>query len=96
MYYDQILRVFLCIPSSAVDAAAVNPNGTKTLVANGLITLFISSNPVHSNRPKGPPDSIILGNCVFDNLISVDVYLAKALQRFAIVYYLIIVHEEVY
>ena len=27
--------IFLCIPASAVDAAAVNPNGIKTLSANG-------------------------------------------------------------
>ena len=39
---DQILRLFLCIPASATDAAAVNPNGIKTLLANGLIinTIF--------------------------------------------------------
>ena len=24
-------KIFLCIPASAVDAAAVNPNGIKTL-----------------------------------------------------------------
>ena len=32
---------FLGIPSSAADAAAVNPNGIKVLLANGLITFFI-------------------------------------------------------
>ena len=26
---------FLCIPVSAADAVAVNPNGIKTLLANG-------------------------------------------------------------
>ena len=26
---------FLCIPPSAADGGAVNPNGTKTLLANG-------------------------------------------------------------
>ena len=31
---------FLCIPASAADAAAVNPKGIKTLLANGLITFF--------------------------------------------------------
>ena len=39
-------KIFLCIPASATDAAAVNPHGTKTLLANGLITLFIKDNPV--------------------------------------------------
>ena len=29
-------KIFLCIPASAADAAAVNPKGIKTLLANGL------------------------------------------------------------
>ena len=33
------------IPASAADAAAVNPRGIKTLLANGLITFFINGNP---------------------------------------------------
>ena len=49
LQFDQILRFFLCVLASAADAAAVSPNGTKTLVANGLITLFINGNPVLSN-----------------------------------------------
>ena len=70
-YYErmkkyQILRLFLCIPASAADAAAVNPNGIKTLLANGLITFFIKGNPVFSNGPsnlpRNPPDCIILDN----------------------------------
>ena len=40
-----ILIFFLCIPASAVDAAAVNTKGIKTLLANGLITFFINGNP---------------------------------------------------
>ena len=28
-------KIFLCIPASAVDVAAVNPNGIKTLLDNG-------------------------------------------------------------
>ena len=28
---------FVCIPASAADVAAVNPEGIKTLLANGLI-----------------------------------------------------------
>ena len=38
-------KIFLCIYASAADAVAVNPNGIKTLLANGLITLFINGNP---------------------------------------------------
>ena len=46
---------FLCIPASAVDAAAVDPKGIKTLLANGLITFFINGNGPN-NLPKNPPD----------------------------------------
>ena len=59
-------KIFLCIPASAADAAAVNPKGTKTLLANGLITLFIRGNPVFSHGskslPRNPPDCIIFDN----------------------------------
>ena len=84
---DQILRFLLCIPASAADAAAVNPKGIKTLLANGLIIFFINGNPVFSNGPsnlpRNPPDCTILDNWVFDKLISVDDLLAKALRRFS-------------
>ena len=33
--------IFLCIPASAAAAAAVNPKGINTLLANGLITFLI-------------------------------------------------------
>ena len=39
---NQILKFFLCIPAYAADAPAVNPKGVKTLLANGLITFFLS------------------------------------------------------
>ena len=46
-------KIFLCIPVSAADATAVNPNGIKTLLANGLIHFFIiNSNPAFSNKPS--------------------------------------------
>ena len=49
--------------SSAADAAAVNPKGIETLLANSLITFFINGNPIFSNGPinlpKNPPDCII-------------------------------------
>ena len=58
------LKIFLCIPESAADAAAVNPNGIKTLLANGLMTFFINGNLVFSNGPRrlpmNPRDYIIL------------------------------------
>ena len=63
------------------------PKGIKILLANGLITFFISGNSVisngPSNLPRNPPDCIILDNLVFDNLISADKQFAKALRRFA-------------
>ena len=58
-------KIFLCIPASAADATVVNPNGIKKAFgANGLITVFISGNPVFSNGPKSllrnPRECIIL------------------------------------
>ena len=80
-------KIFLCIPPSAADAAAFNPNGIKTFLANGVTTFFINDNPVFSNGPRSlarnPPNCTILDNRVFDNLISTDDLLAKALLRFA-------------
>ena len=76
-----------CTPVSATDAAAVNLNRIKILLAHGLITFFINGNPVFGNRlrslPKNPPDCIILDNWIFDNLKSVDELFPKALQTFA-------------
>ena len=45
-------KTFLCILAYAADDAAVNPNGIKTLFANGLITFFINGNPVLNKGPK--------------------------------------------
>ena len=47
--------ICFCIPALAADAAAVNPNGIKTLLANGLITFFINRNPVFNNGPRSLP-----------------------------------------
>ena len=53
-------NIFLCIPASAAYAAVVNPKGIKILLANSLITFFITGNPVFNNEPsnllKNPPD----------------------------------------
>ena len=69
-------KIFLCIPASAADAAAVNPERIKTLLANDLIAFFVNGNPVfsngRSNLPRNPPDCMIFSNWVFDNLISVN------------------------
>ena len=61
-------NTFLCIPASAADNVAVNPNGIKTQLANGFITFFINGSPVFENGPK---------------LISVDKSFGITLRRFA-------------
>ena len=61
-------KIFLSVPVSAADAAAVNPNGVKTVLANGLVTFFINGNPAFNNEPRNPlrnpPDWIILDKWV--------------------------------
>ena len=36
-------KFFLCIPASAADAAAVNPNDIKTVLANDWITFSLKA-----------------------------------------------------
>ena len=43
---------------STADAAAVNPNGIKTLFANGLRTFPIKGNPVFDDGPKSLPKNL--------------------------------------
>ena len=68
------------------DAAAINPNDIKILLANVLSTFLIKGDPVFSNGLKcltrNPHDCFILCNWDFDNFISVDILLAKALRSF--------------
>ena len=63
-------NIFLCIPVSAADAAAVNPKGIKTLLTNGLTAFFINGNPAFSNGPsnqsRNPPDWINLETWVVE------------------------------
>ena len=54
MSYCQIKK-FLSIAESVTAAAASNPNGIKTFLANGLSTFFIEGNPDFSNGPKRLP-----------------------------------------
>ena len=48
----------------SADAALVNPNGIKTLLANGYRKFFIKGRLVFKNGPRGlpknPPDCTIL------------------------------------
>ena len=48
-------NIFFKTTASVADAAAVNPNGIKMLLANGLNTFRIKANPVFSNGPKSLP-----------------------------------------
>ena len=80
----------MCIPASAVDVVAVNPNGIKTLLGIVLIIFFINGNPVFNNGPRSlprnPPDCIILDSWVFDSLVSVGKQFAKVLRYLQLVY----------
>ena len=71
---------------SLADAAAVNPNCIKTLLANGLSTFPVKTNPVFSNVPKSlsknHPDCHILCNWNFDNYILAEELFGKALRSF--------------
>ena len=81
-------NILFWIAASVADAAAaaVNPNGIKTLLANGLSTFPIKGNPVFSNGPKSlpknPPGCPILCNWVFDNFILAEELFAEALRNF--------------
>ena len=76
-------KIFLGIAASVADAAAVNPNGIKTLLAYGLSTFPIKGNPIFNSVPKSlpkdPPYSSILCNWVFDNFILAEELFGKAL-----------------
>ena len=78
-------KIFLWITASAA-AAAVNPNGNKTLFVNDWSTFFITSEPVFSNGPKSlsrnPPNCPILCNWFLDNFILAEELFAKALWNF--------------
>ena len=79
-------NIFLLLAASVADAAGVNLNDIKALLANGLSTFFIKGNPVFSNGlkslPKNSPDCPILCKWVFDNFILAEELFAKALASF--------------
>ena len=69
-------NIFLWIAASIADSAAVNPNGTKLLLANGLSAVPIKGNPVFNNGPKSlprnSPDCPVLCNWAFGYFILAD------------------------
>ena len=44
-------RIFLRILDSPADIVAINPNGIKTLLANGVSMFFINGTPGFSSSP---------------------------------------------
>ena len=82
----KIFFIYYIPVSAADDAAAVNPNGVKTLLGDGWIIFFIVGNPVFSNGRrslwKNPPDCNILDDWVFEFLILTDELFTKDFQRF--------------
>ena len=76
------LSIVLWIAASVAYAAVVNPNGIKTLLANGFNTFFIKDSLGFSKSPKNiPPNCNSLCNSVFENFILADETFAKALQN---------------
>ena len=79
-------NVFLWIAGYVADAAVINTNGIKTLLANGLSLFPIKDNPFFSNGPeswaKNHPDFPILYNRVFDKFILAEELFATTLQSF--------------
>ena len=82
--FDQ--KMFLWIAAYVTDAAAINPNGIKMLLATGLSTFTFKGKPLFSNGSRSPwrnpPDCTILDNWVLDKFILANELFAKALQSF--------------
>ena len=66
-------NIFLWTAAFVADATAANPNGIKTLLANGLSTFPIKGNLAFDNDPKSLPnnplDCTILHKWVFESFI---------------------------
>ena len=77
-------KTFFWIDVSVSDAAAVNPNGIKTLLANDLSTFLIKGKSAFSDSPrslrKNPPNRTTLDSSAFENFILADNPFAKALR----------------
>ena len=69
---------------SGADSAAVNPNGFKTLLANGVSTFLIIGKLTFTNGSRntsGNPGCTILDSWIFDNFILADT--SKAWRNFS-------------
>ena len=66
--------MFLCISASSADAAAVNLNRIKTLLANDLITFFINGIKTDLNQNYQSCLMIILKLLQFHFLLLILIY----------------------
>ena len=65
--------IFYWIAASVAEGVAVNPNGTKTILANGASTLFINGKPTDNNdfrKLRNPPSWQVIFSGVPFNKIS--------------------------
>ena len=76
-------KYLLWVSTSAADAAVVNFNGIKTLLAKVWGTFSIIGKPFFRNSPRCQPrnlsDCIVLDNWVFDNFILGNKLFGKSL-----------------
>ena len=70
--------IFVWIPTSTAEAAAVIPKGAKTFFAIGFATFINGPANLLNNDPKNPPDWIILEIWALESFKLVDILLLNA------------------
>ena len=79
-------KIFFWIAAYFADAAVVNPNGTKTLLANGVSTYFINGKPTDINslrKLRNPPFWLLMILVLVVSFNKIPVF-SKDLITFAI------------
>ena len=98
--FAQEPRIFFRIPASVADAATVDPNGIKMLLANGLRIFSINGNPTFKsglrNLLRNLLGDTLIDNWVFENLVLANELLVKALPSFETCYQFLITQTERY
>ena len=78
--------IFFWIPASVANAATVDPNDIKMLLANGLRIFSINGNPTFKsglrNLLRNLLGGTLIDNWVFENLVLANELFVKALPRF--------------
>ena len=96
---SSLTLIFLWIPASTANAAALKPNGIKTFLVNGLSKFFNKRKPVFCNGPTNlpinSPDCSPLKNWVFYNFVLADELFPKVYQALKPFYQLIIIYVEI-